>query len=88
MSNKKKFFFIDCSEAADCCNKSQYEEANFLDKAKLMLHLVFCKTCREFSDRNSRLTQLLNRSKIETCSQAKKEQWRQEIKKEYAEERT
>ncbi|SDS04632.1 hypothetical protein [Christiangramia echinicola] len=88
MSKKSKFFFIDCSEAADCCNKAQYEEANFLDKAKLYIHLILCKTCRKFSQRNSKLTDLLDKSKIEPCPEEKKQQWREEIKKEFAEERT
>lgn len=88
MSNKNKIFFIDCSKAIDCCNKSQYEEASFLDKAKLLLHIAFCKTCRKFTDRNSKLTHLIKKSKIETCPEEKKQQWKEEIKKEYAEERT
>ncbi len=88
MSNKSKFFFIDCSEAAECCNKSQYKEAKFLDKVKLLLHLSFCKTCRRFSSKNSKLTGLIHKSKIETCPEEKKNQWREEIKKELIEERT
>jgi hypothetical protein len=88
MSEKSKFFFIDCSEAANCCNKSQYEEANFLEKAKLMLHLALCKTCRKFSGKNSKLTHLLKKSHLQTCPEENKQQWREQIKKEFAEERT
>ncbi len=88
MSIKSKFFFIDCSEAAACCNKAQYEEANNFEKARLMLHLLFCKTCRKFSTKNSKLTGLLKKSKIETCPEDTKHQWREQIKKEFAEERT
>lgn len=88
MSGKSKFFFIDCSEAAECCNKSQYEEAKLLDKMKLMLHLVYCKTCRRFASKNSKLTKLLKKSSIKTCPEENKKQWREKIKKEFAEERT
>ncbi len=87
MSEKNKFFLIDCSDAAECCNKAQYEEASLLEKAKLMFHLAICKTCRKLSARNSKLTNLVNRSKIETCPEENKQQWREQIKKEYAEER-
>jgi len=86
MGKKSKFLFFDCSQAATCCDKSQYEEANLFQKAKLMLHLAFCKTCRKFSARNSRLTSLLKESKLEKCPEEKKKQWREEIKKEFAEE--
>ncbi|GAA4316875.1 hypothetical protein GCM10023115_42040 [Pontixanthobacter gangjinensis] len=86
--SEKNYFFIDCSKAADCCNKAQYKEAKLLDKAKLYLHLVFCKTCRKFTQKNTKLTQLIKKSRIQTCPEEKKEQWRKEIKKEFAEERT
>ena len=88
MSNKSKFFFIDCSKAADCCNKSQYNEAKFFDKVRLMLHLAFCKTCRRFASKNSKLTSLMEKSRIQTCPDEKKKQWREEIKKELVEERS
>ncbi|MBT8295015.1 MAG: hypothetical protein KJP01_01710 [Gramella sp.] len=88
MSKRNKFFFIDCSHAAECCNKSQYEEASLMDKMKLMIHLAICKTCRRFSSRNAKLTHLLKQSKIETCPEENKQQWREQIKKEFAEERT
>ncbi|TRO65721.1 hypothetical protein [Christiangramia sabulilitoris] len=88
MSGKIKFFFIDCSYAAECCNKSQYEEASLLEKAKLMMHLAICKTCRKISAKNSKLTHLVKQSKIEICPEENKQQWREEIKKEFAEDRS
>ncbi|CAL67827.1 hypothetical protein [Christiangramia forsetii] len=87
MSKKSNFLFVDCSEAATCCDKAQYEEADFLEKIKLTIHLMFCKTCRKFSKRNSKLTNLMQESKLETCPEEKKNQWRQQIKKEFAEDR-
>lgn len=88
MGKTAKFLFFDCSEAATCCDKAQYKEANLFEKAKLMLHLAFCKTCRKFSARNSRLTHLVKDSKLETCPEEDKKKWREEIKKEFAEERS
>ncbi|SDS54562.1 hypothetical protein SAMN04488553_2504 [Gramella sp. MAR_2010_147] len=88
MSKKGKFLFFDCSEAATCCDKSQYDEANLFEKAKLLLHLAFCRTCRKFSAKNSKLTNLIHKSKLEPCPEEKKQQWREQIKKEFAEERT
>jgi len=88
MSKKAKFLFFDCSEAARCCDKAQYKEANLFEKAKLMVHLALCKTCSKFAERNSKLTHLLKDSKLETCPEEKKEQWREQIKKEYAEGRS
>jgi len=87
MSEKGNFLFFNCSEAALCCDKSQYAEASFLEKVKLTLHLAFCKTCRRFSARNYKLTHLMEESKLKTCPEEKKKQWQEEIRKEFAEER-
>ena len=39
MGKKAKFLFLDCSEAAECCDKAQYEEANLFEKAVLPVQL-------------------------------------------------
>jgi hypothetical protein len=88
MGKKNKFSFMDCSKAAICCDKAQYEEANFFEKIKLGFHLLLCKTCRKFSARNSRLTGLMKDSKLETCTEDQKRQWKESIKKEYSGQRT
>lgn len=81
-----KLLFMDCSKAAECCNKAQYKEAKPLEKLKLLFHLVFCKACRKFSTRNSKLTETLKKSKLQTCPEEQKKAWREQIKKEYAED--
>ncbi|MCP9201575.1 hypothetical protein MKO06_16815 [Gramella sp. GC03-9] len=83
MSKLNKLFFVDCSKAAECCNKAQYKEANSLEKFKLRLHLLFCQTCRNLASKNTKLTQTIERSKIEPCPEAQKKQWKETIKKEY-----
>ncbi|MFV8224976.1 hypothetical protein [Christiangramia aquimixticola] len=88
MSKKNKFFFMDCSAAAICCDKAQYQEANFFEKIKLSFHLLLCKTCRKFSSRNRRLTDLMEDAKLKTCSEEQKKQWKENIKKEYSGQRT
>lgn len=85
MSRKSKLFFIDCSQAAECCNKSQYKEAKPLEKMKLLIHLTFCRACRQFSSKNSKLTEAIKKSKLHTCPEEQKKAWREQIKKEYAE---
>ncbi|MUP46620.1 hypothetical protein E0K83_12825 [Gramella sp. BOM4] len=86
MSKMNKLFFVDCSKAAECCNKAQYKEANPLEKFKLKFHLLFCSTCRKLASTNTRLTETLKKSKIEPCPEAQKKKWKDSIKKEYAED--
>ena len=55
---------ISCDEAAIICNKKQYKEATFVEKIKLVLHLLYCKTCSKFSQRNAELTELCDKAPL------------------------
>ena len=82
MSKINKLFFVDCSKAAECCNKAQYKEANSLEKFKLRFHLLFCSTCRKLASKNTRLTETIKKSKIHPCPEEQKKQWKETIKRE------
>lgn len=83
--NNKKTFLVDCSEAATCCDKSQYKEASVIEKVKMLLHLLLCKNCRRYSSRNTKLTKLIEKSNIQTCTEEEKKQWQNKIKEELTE---
>lgn len=83
-----KLFFIDCSKAADCCDKAQYEEAGTLDKLKMMLHLKFCEKCREYTEKNTKLTRLIHKAGIKPCSEEEKKAWKQQIESNLPNQRT
>ena len=60
MANKKNFsIYIACDEAQHTCDKSQYNEASFLEKVQLSLHLLFCKACQNYTSKNTKLTKLM-----------------------------
>ncbi|MBP9599913.1 MAG: hypothetical protein KBE41_00295 [Lutibacter sp.] len=44
---------ITCDEATSICDKSQYNEASFLEILKLRLHLFLCKKCGLYSKQNT-----------------------------------
>lgn len=44
---------ISCDEATTICDKSQYNEATFIERIKLSLHLLFCKICGLYSKQNN-----------------------------------
>lgn len=85
MNAKNTFLFISCKEAANCCDKAQYEEASALQRLKLMVHLFICKTCRKYSSNNAKLTGLIKKSDLETCNETNKQIWREEINRRMAE---
>ncbi len=78
----KKALLIDCSEAAFCCDKAQYKEASVADKLKMLLHLIYCKKCKKYSEKNTKLTELINQSEIKTCTEEEKKAWREKIENE------
>ncbi len=57
MSNK---VMINCDEASTICDKTQYNEATFLDKIKLQMHLFLCKKCGLYSEQNKMMSKLFN----------------------------
>lgn len=84
MSRLKKLFFIDCTEANNCCDRAQYNDAKPLERIRLIAHLLVCKTCRKYTFRNRKLTRLLKKSKIEPCPEEAKKKWKEELQREYA----
>lgn len=70
---------ISCEKAQVICNKKQYREARFLEKAQLMLHILFCKACYKFSQKNNRLTRIIYRADLYALSEAEKESMREHL---------
>jgi hypothetical protein len=54
-------FFINCDEATAICNKSQYNEATFIEKFKLSFHLFICKKCGMYSKQNTTVTKVCDK---------------------------
>lgn len=82
MSFKKRFLFLSCKETAKCCDKAQYDEATFSEKVMIHLHIMMCKPCRSYTAKNIKLTDLLKKAKIKTCTKEEKEAWKNKIEKE------
>lgn len=72
-------FFFDCSKARNCCDKVQYEEAGFLEKWKLKLHIIYCKACKKYTQKNSKLSSLIKKASIKTCTEEEKKKFKEQI---------
>jgi len=72
---------ISCEKAAIICNKSQYDEASFMDKLKLRFHLLICKTCSKFTKQNTELTSICEKANLHGLSENEKLKMKQELKK-------
>lgn len=73
-------FFINCSKARRCCDKVQYEEASVLEKWKLKFHILYCKACKKYTQSNSKLSSLLKKASIRTCTKEEKKKFKEQIK--------
>lgn len=72
-------FFIDCTKAKRCCDKVQYQEASFLEKWKLKIHILYCKACKKYTQNNSKLSSLLKEASIKTCTEKEKRNFKEQI---------
>ena len=70
---------ISCEKAAIICNKTQYREATFTEKLKLRFHLLICKTCSKFSEKNGHLTTLCEKANLHSLTELEKRTMKQEI---------
>lgn len=72
---------ISCEKAAIICNKTQYEEASFMDKLKLRFHLFMCKTCSKFTKQNTELTSICEKANLHSLSEREKIIMKEQLKK-------
>lgn len=69
-----------CKDVEIICTKIQYNEATLLDKIKIRIHVLFCKTCQKFSKKNTELTSLCSKANIKTLPNEDKEKMKDELK--------
>jgi len=71
-----------CEEANHVCDKNQYKEANFMERVRLAIHLIYCSACRKYSFNNNKLTKALKKSDVKTISEADKNTLKEQLQKE------
>lgn len=75
-------FLIPCDEANHVCDKNQYKEASLWELIKLNIHLIYCKACRQYTIKNTKLTKEIKRGgEIEYLDTSAKSEMKQELKK-------
>ena len=76
--------FVKCDEANHTCDKNQYKEASFLELIKLNIHLLYCRACRKYTARNTKLSKAFKKSKVKTMPQDQKAAMKERLAKELA----
>ena len=80
--SKKNKIFVTCKEANHHCDKTQYNEATFLEKVKLNIHLIYCRACRKYTSNNGKLTKMINGSDMEFLKASEKDALKNNFEKE------
>lgn len=62
---------LNCDQATSICDKSQYNEASFLEKIKLIIHMFHCKYCNIYSRQNTILSKCFKKHKHQHSSYLK-----------------
>ncbi|MFD2518165.1 hypothetical protein [Salinimicrobium flavum] len=80
-----RFFGLDCAEAASACHKAEYNEAGLVEKLRLKLHLFLCTPCKDYNQKNHKLSHLIKKANLHSCSEEEKEAYRQRINEQRSE---
>ena len=73
---------LECHEANHFCDKNQYKEATFWEKVKLNIHLIYCRACRKYTARNTKLSKAIRNPKVKTADkEALNQRLQQELSK-------
>lgn len=69
----------ECKEVNFFCDKAQYNEAELWEKAKVRVHLSECPLCREYSEKNRRLSKLIEKAALKTLTQQERDCLKQKL---------
>lgn len=75
---------LGCDEANHICDKSQYKEAKFWEKLKLIIHLTYCKACQNYTKNNTKLTHLVKNPEVKTMNESTKSDLKARLAEELA----
>lgn len=81
---KKSFLFISCDEAKQICDKAQYGEASAWDRFKLSIRLCYCGISKSYSNRNSKLTESMQKSEVKCLKTEERNQLQKQFNEELA----
>ncbi len=73
---------LECHEANHICDKNQYKEATLWEKIKLNIHLIYCRACRKYTARNTKLTRRVKDPRVKTMNAVDKDLLKQQLKQE------
>lgn len=73
---------LECHEANHICDKNQYKEAGFWEKVRLNIHLIYCRACRKYTVRNTKLTKAVKNPKVKSVTTADKNALKRRLQQE------
>lgn len=75
-------FCFNCKDAAERCDKHQYQEMGFFDTLMMKVHFFLCRSCRRHSKKNKQLTESIKAADIQCLCSEDKAKLRDRLKEE------
>lgn len=72
---------IPCNEANHICDKTQYKDASFWDMVILNIHLLYCRACRKYTARNTKLSKAIQKAQVKSLPNQEKEDLKEKLRK-------
>lgn len=69
-----------CEQAMTICSKSQYREAGRMERFRLWLHLLVCKSCAHLSRKNRKLTDLCQQAPLRQLTTDEKDAMKRRLR--------
>jgi len=74
-----------CQKTTKLCDKRECKEATFLEIIVIYLHLIRCKSCREYSKKTQKLSSILQKASFKKMCPNKKQQLKKQFQQEIKE---
>ena len=69
-----------CQEIALLSEKNQYKEANFWERLRIKMHILYCERCRNYEKDNKQLSSILNDAQLDSLTDKEMEELEKMIK--------
>lgn len=69
-----------CLKVGHYIDKDQYNETSFWESLHLQLHIINCQRCKQYNKMSQKLTNLLNKTKLNALQKKEKEELKNRLK--------
>ena len=77
---KKKYPGNSCTKIILCCDRAQYGEVGYWQRAKMKFHIFFCSACKKYSKKNGKLSETIKKSQLSSLNSNEMRELKEQLK--------